>query len=429
MIYKLPVLFVCIFTFVGMTFAFPGSFDLFFGNGGIALGNVGKDSFDQAFAAALQSDGKLIVAGESQTDSSELGSDIFNFIVVRMNTDGTPDPTFGSNGISSRSISGTSRATSVVVQQDGKIVVGGYSFFDSQTVAGYITTFFLYRLNSNGTTDTTFGTNGIVITSFYDQMMRAQITALAIQPDGRIVATGYTTSISSGGIVSIAAARYNTDGSPDSTFDGDGKILININASGNRGSAILVQADGKLVIGGSVRDTSASITDFALVRLNSDGSFDAGFDGDGKLTTRFGAATTAITGIGIQTDGKIVAAGNYIEGTVRDIAAARYNTDGSLDTSFDGDGKLNTDIGNDIVGGMRIQPDGKIVVCGQSLVAPNPLFAFLSVRYNTDGSLDNSYNGNGKGIDPSTGQDGTGKCRFDRCRGENCTGGTCLDPR
>jgi uncharacterized delta-60 repeat protein len=216
----------------------------------------------------------------------------------------------------------------------------------------------------------------------------------------------------------MAVVRYNVNGSLDASFDTDGRALIDLAAAGSRANTVAIQADGKIVLGGSLREAVGTVTDFAVARLNTDGSLDNSFDGDGKLTTKFSTATTSIVDIRLQGDGKIVAVGNSTLGSARDIAMARYNTDGALDSSFDGDGKLTTDIGDDLVESMAIQPDGKMVVCGQSFAAPNTLVAFMSARYNTDGSLDNSYNGNGKLLTPIPGKLGRANAAFIRQDGK-----------
>jgi uncharacterized delta-60 repeat protein len=379
---------IFVFGLIGSAFAFPGSLDPFFGTGGISTAPVGKGGYDLSAAAALQADGKIVIVGDSRSNSEMFSEEPVNSIVSRINADGTLDTSFGLHGIVKRRLNG--RANAVVMQADGKIVVGGYTF------EGNLQVFLVARYNPDGTPDVSFGAGGILTTSFADITQRGILNSLAVQPDGKIVAAGYSFLLSTGSPQSMAVVRYNSNGTLDSSFDGDGRAFIDLAGMGSRANVVSLQTDGKVVLGGFLRETVGGISDFALVRLNTDGSPDNTFDGDGKLTTKFSTTSTNILGLGIQSDGRIVAAGNSIQGSVRDIAMARYNTDGSLDTTFDGDGKLTTDIGDDLVGSMRIQPDGKIVVCGQSAAPPLTLVAFMSARYNTDGSLDNSYNGNGK---------------------------------
>jgi uncharacterized delta-60 repeat protein len=378
---------IFVFGLIGSSHAFPGSLDPFFGTGGVSTAPIGKGGYDLSAAAALQADGKIVFVGDSRSNSEMLSEEPVNSIVSRINADGTLDTSFGLRGIVKRRLNG--RANAVVIQADGKIVVGGY------TIVGDLQTFLVARYNPDGTPDSSFGAGGILTTSFADIGQRGILNSLAVQQDGKIVAAGYSFFLSTGSPQSMAVVRYNSNGTLDSGFDVDGRAFIDLAATGSRANVVALQTDGKIVLGGFLRE-SATVTDFALVRLNTDGPPDNTFDGDGKLVTEFSTTNTNILGLGIQSDGRIVAAGNSIQGSVRDIAMARYNTDGSLDTSFDSDGKLTTDIGDDLVGSMRIQPDGKIVVCGQSVTTQNTLVAFMSARYNPDGSLDNSYNGNGK---------------------------------
>ena len=153
--------------------------------------------------------------------------------------------------------------------------------------------------------------------------------ALAIQPDGRIVAVGYTYSPFGG---FFALARYNSDGSLDATFDGDGEVTTDFGGVFSQASGVALQADGRIVVAGS----GGATNDVALARYNADGSLDSTFDGDGRLTTDLGGYDRA-EGLAIQTDGKIVVAGQGGLFTV--FALLRYNSDGSLDASFDGEGR------------------------------------------------------------------------------------------
>ena len=172
---------------------------------------------------------------------------------------------------------------------------------------------------------------------------------------------------------------------PDTSFSSDGKVTTDLGFIAiDIGRSVALQSNGKIIVAGD------SNGDFALVRYNTDGSLDTSFSTDGKVTTGFGLLTIDIGySLAIQADGKILVAGT--DGT--DFALARYNSDGSLDTSFSSDGKVTTDLGFiavDIGYSIAVQADGKIVVAGVS----NGDFAL--VRYNSDGSLDTSFSSDGK---------------------------------
>jgi uncharacterized delta-60 repeat protein len=209
---------------------------------------------------------------------------------------------------------------------------------------------------------------------------------VAIQPDGKIVAGGY-------GSDGFAVARYNTDGSPDNLFSGDGKVLTDFTSGLDLGLCTAVGGDGKIVVVGAAADFDT----FAVARYNTDGSLDNTFSNDGKTRNDLSPGQDGAYGVVIQPDGKIVAVG-FSDNSTR-FAAARYNVDGSLDTSFSGDGKVRNDIasGNEYAVYAALQPNGRIVaagVAGGANTGNDTKMAFL--RYNTNGTLDTSFSSDGK---------------------------------
>jgi uncharacterized delta-60 repeat protein len=287
---------------------------------------------------ALQADGKVVVVGSSATD----------FFVARFNPDGSLDTAFDTDGIKTIDFGGTDKANAVAIQADGKIVVAG------STTAGTGGDFAVARLNADGSLDTSFDGDGKRFVNFNNGLDQA--FAVALQADGKIVVVGTDNTITAG---AFAIARLNpADGSLDNTFDTDGKKTIDFTAGQDVARAVAVQADGKIVVAGNTN------SDFALVRLNAaDGSLDNTFDTDGKRTIDFGGSDLA-RGLAIQTDGKIVVVGS--NGT--DFSVARLNpTDGGLDATFDTDGKQTINFnGADDARAVRLQPDGRIVVVGDS---------------------------------------------------------------
>lgn len=249
--------------------------------------------------------------------------------------------------------------------------------------------FMVARYNPDGSPDTTFDTDGRVITPLTTSNDFAY--AVALQPDGKIVVAG---SAGFAAQADFALVRYNQNGSLDTTFDGDGIVTTPILSSYDAALAVAVQPDGKIVVAGTA--TNNSDTDFALARYNQNGSLDTSFDGDGKLTTTFFSGNEEAYAIALQADGKIVAAGYMNSESSIDFAVARYNTNGSLDTSFDVDGKVTTGIfdSTDQATAAAIQPDGKLVVAGYTFI--DNTLGFALVRYNTNGSLDTSFDTDGK---------------------------------
>ena len=320
-----------------------GTLDTNFSGDGIITTPFGSD-LAIANAVALQSDGKILVAGSLVT------SQIGGFFVLRFNPDGSFDTSFDGDGIVVNSVLNSASGSAIAVQTDGKILVAGDAFGDN---ADY---FSVTRLNSNGSLDTGFGTGGKAITSFG---LIDFFSDMALQPDGKIILMGDADLSSSNPY--LAMARFNSNGNLDTTFDGDGKVTTQIEGLG--GSAVSLQTDGKILVGGSLSG------DFAVLRYNPNGSLDTSFDGDGIVVTSFGATSDAAHDLIVQPDNKIVAVGETAIGSTLldlDIAIARYNPDGSLDATFGNNGKVVTRIGegSDLANAVALQTDGKILLAG-----------------------------------------------------------------
>ena len=240
--------------------SFSKLLDTSFGAGGIVTTSIGTAD-DEVFALAIQPDGKLVTAGYSY--DSMLGQNVF--AMVRYNTDGSLDMTgFGSGGIVTTPI-GTfdDEISSLKIQSDDKLVTAGFSYND--TLAQYV--FALARYNTNGSLDMTFnptGTNpGTVTTAF--GTLDDEANALIIQSDGKLVAAGYTAN-TSGTQFKFALARYNTDGTPDTTFNKTGKIITDVGGD-DAAKALAIQSDDKLVAAGY--SLQSIQYEFALVRYLS----------------------------------------------------------------------------------------------------------------------------------------------------------------
>jgi uncharacterized delta-60 repeat protein len=333
-----------------------GTPDQSFGSGGRVLTSAGPSN-DFAQGVTVQADGKIIVVGYGSFGGAT-GND---FAVVRYNSDGTLDGAFGTGGIVSVAFSGGSfdAAHGVVVQADGKIIVAGYS-----TGTGTGNDFALARLNSDGSLDPTFGTGGLVRTTF--SSMNDNGYAVALQADGKIVLAG----IAYNGTNDFAVARYLSDGQLDSGFGSGGSTTVDL-AGGSQdvASALALQADGKIVLAGY--SFNGAVYDFALVRLSADGQLDAGFDGDGKVLTNFlGGSADVASGVAVLSNGQILAGGySNAAGTGNDFALVRYNADGAVDMTFAGDGRVQTNFGgsgSDVAKGLLVQTDGKTVLAGYS---------------------------------------------------------------
>ena len=246
-----------------------------------------------------------------------------------------------------------------------------------------------------GDLDTTFSIDGKQTTNFLASSID-HAYAVAIQADGKIVAAGFVNKSTMD--FDIAVARYNTDGTLDTTFSGDGRQTTDFGGMSEAAYGVAIQSDGKIVVAGYTQNSMTG-SDFMVARYNSDGTLDTAFSGDGKQTTDFGG-NDVVTAMAIQGNGKIVLAG-YTTGnsTSYDFAVARYNTNGALDTTFSTDGKQTTDFGNtsDHATAAAIQSNGRIVVVGYTF-STLPHYDFALARYTSTGTLDTSFSGDGKQI-------------------------------
>ena len=355
--------------------AAAGDLDLTFGTSGKVTTYFSGD--DSAASIALQSNGNIVVAGNMYNGNN------YDFAVTRYNSNGTLDTSFSLDGKVTTDFGGDDYGTSVAIQSDGKIVVSGYGS------SGGPDDFAIVRYNTDGSLDTSFDTDGKLLIDFgrYENGK-----ALAIQTDGKIVLAG--TSVASGGLAAnMHLLRLNTNGSLDTTFDSDGKVTTDIGPNDDVLS-IALQNDGKIIIGGG-SDASGNL-ETTLLRYNSNGSLDTTFNSDGIATIDFAISNDAAYSVAIQSDGKIIAAGYADLGGQVVFALLRLNSNGSLDTTFDTDGKITTAFGSFYDGAYSvvIQTDGKIIASGNSNNGSQTLFA--TARYNTNGTLDTTFDTDGK---------------------------------
>jgi uncharacterized delta-60 repeat protein len=345
-------------------------------------------STDLANAVAIQADGKLVVVGQTYQNNDYSDED---FVVARYNTDGTLDNSFGSRGRVRTDFPGLAAVPSgVVIQPDGKIVVAGGAF-PLFTFLGDIK---VVRYNPNGSLDTSFGDGGIVTTTFPQGSYAFDV---ALQPDGKIIVAGTVFVAFDPGESSdtdFALARYNTNGTPDVTFGNGGQVSTDFVGFEDDAFSVLIQPDGKIVAVGSANDP-ATFYDFAAARYLSNGTIDTTFGVAGKVRTDFGDQNfDRARSAALQSDGRIVAAGFAISqgGGTQNFAVARYTSNGILDTTFSRDGKAQIDFGNCCQSATKVllQSDGKIITVGGSNGESSD-DDFLLARLNPRGSLDNTF--------------------------------------
>ncbi len=291
-------------------------------------------------------------------------------------TPGALDPSFGTGGVVTTAIGELAFAGALVLQPDGKIVAAGGSWNVT-----YRENFALARYTANGSLDPALSGTGIVTTAIGSSDGFA--TALALQPDGKLVAAGDSWN---GTDDDFALARYNANGSLDTTFGTGGTVTTDFRSAVDDAFALVLQPDGKLVAAGH-----GAFDDFALARYNANGSLDASFGSGGKVTTDFGGGDSA-NALVLQPDGKLVAAGGgrWNRTDHWDFALARYKANGSLDLGFGTGGKVTTTtIDHMYASALALQPDGKLIAAGSGGI----------VRYDPDGSLDTTFGSSGKVID------------------------------
>ncbi len=358
-----------VFLSAPVAFAAPGDLDPSFGAGGKQTLNFGGT--DRGTHVALTPDGRIVVVGS--TDATGSG----DFAVARFDSNGTPDSSFGAGG---KVTLGTQAGVNdigggVVVLPSEQIVVSGQGNASKDFVTK--------RLNANGSLDTTFAAGGTSVVNFGGT---DAVNAMVSQPDGKLVLVG-STSATGGG--DFAIARLNGDGTPDTSFSGDGKQTVNFGGV-DTAVAVAIAPDGGIVVVGQ----GGANQDLAAVRLNPDGSVDTSFAPatSGKAYVDFNG-NDAATGVALQPDGKIVMVGATSAVAAGDFAVARLNADGSLDTTFSGDGKLTLGYNapNEQALAVAIQQNGRIVVFGQG----DANHDFVLSRLETNGSIDTSFGSSG----------------------------------
>ncbi|MEM7256082.1 MAG: LamG-like jellyroll fold domain-containing protein, partial [Pseudomonadota bacterium] len=287
-------------------------------------------------------------------------------------------PTFNTTlGYTTTVITGSSSAYAegASIDADGRTLVIGRS--DTGLAVS--------RFNEDGSLDTSFSSGGTLDTDF--GLSGVEGIDIAIQPDGKIVVTG---SFDNGTDRDFLVARLNEDGSTDTSFDADGLKTIDILGDDDSTPKVIVQTDGKLVVAGSA--VTGSFEHFAFVRLNADGSFDNTFDADGIRSFSIATGLHAIDALASQTDGKLIFVGRA-NGNTNSFTVGRLETDGSLDTTFNGIGYVQTNFGTGTGGAtdVALQPDGMIVVTGYENAQ------LVLARYTNTGVLDTGF-GSGAGF-------------------------------
>ncbi len=372
----------------------PGTIDGTFGTGGrIIISEGAEGSLNTAYQVAIQTDGKIITTGAGFT-----GNQIF--VITRHHSDGSLDNSFSDDGIAyifplPESFDSHSEAYGVAITADGKIVITGEAADFSRRIPEFYS--IVIRLNSDGTLDESFNGTGILALKLSDPNVNEKLWGVAIQADGKIIANGSSRKNSVSEFQNMTIVRINTDGTLDAAFGVNGIVRLDPSYLSN-GTRVELQANGKIVAVGN--SFIAEQNDFVVIRLNNDGSFDNSFEGDGIAFIDFGG-NNFCEDVQISALGKIIVGGygNSTDNNL-DINVARLLSNGTLDNTFDGDGKKLIDQSpEDIVKSLALQNNGSIIICGYSFEFDPLLETFVNqikvTKLNENGSLDLGFASDG----------------------------------
>ena len=306
--------------------AIDGELDNSFDGDGKVMTDIG--SMAQARAVIVQKDGKIVTAGFLETDPSNSEN---NISVLRYDSNGSLDKTFGNAGKVSVNIGITSEARAVALQSDGKIVIAGTNRIERNSA--YVYSIILARFKTDGTLDKDFGVNGFVTTES-ETGNYAEANSIAIYDDDKIVVAGTTTE-------DFVVAKYLPDGAPDNSFGGNGIVTTDVKGEVDMAHGVVIQNDGKIVVSGEAGGCLGQ--SFAIVRYKANGDLDDTFGTKGIVTTEVGDGPHDFGGvIVLQKNGKYVLAGRSWDGNRYLATLLQYHKNGDLDEDFGEKGIVKT---------------------------------------------------------------------------------------
>jgi uncharacterized delta-60 repeat protein len=391
----------------GFAFAADGTLDPSFGIDGLARAGINDgDLQPSGCRPVVQPDDKIVICGTRLSNGSS-GSD---FLVARFDVDGTLDTTFGTGGLVTIDFdhgTGSDQADGVALQSDGSIVVAG----TTRGTESNSEAFAVARLTAAGALDGTFGAGtGQATIEFVGSAGDDQAYAVTVQPDDKILIAGSTATATGS---NVAVVRLLQNGATDTGFGDAGRVnfgfgLPGATAEADNANGVAIDAMGRIVVAGTANE-SAPVNEvrFGVARLLPDGTLDTAFNGSGTTTIPFdpgtGVSTAYAFGVVVASDGKLLIPGyantSPLSMLNMDVAATRLNEDGSVDTTFGADGRVTVAFdleanGIDAAVAAAEQPDGRVLLVGTAL---NGITQYaISLRLESDGSLDATYGTGGK---------------------------------
>ncbi|MBS1747080.1 MAG: hypothetical protein JST21_12990, partial [Bacteroidetes bacterium] len=344
-----------------------GTLDSSFGTNGFAIAN---NPVRVTYDMALLQDGRILTCGSFVDESFKSKS-----FVTRFKPDGKPDSTFGVNGTCVVPLFNMFCGyTEIALEPDGSIIIGGAGYDNPNVLDSVFSV--ISHLSADGYFDYNFGNGGYVL-----NLTAVNMKDLAIQPDGKIVTAGYDFA---GGFQQqdFVFSRYNADGTLDESFGNNGNIVMDGTGGEDVPGKIIIQQDGKIVIGGfSGGDTYY----MSALRFNADGSLDNSFGTNGKTFISFNKKISKAYDMAMQPDGKFILAGSVNDQGILTFGFCRINHNGSLDSSFGNNGtEISEFKGNEEAYSVALQSDGKILLGGYNYNVKKDYQTYLLARYNND---------------------------------------------
>lgn len=365
-------------------FNIDGTLDNSFGVNGYVLTQLVSETGGSCIIK-LQNDGKILITGSK---SPSVNSSFFDFATMRYNSDGTIDTSFGINGLVVTDLFATGDFSNAIdVQSDGKIIVAGSTYVGTKTVPSIL------RYLNNGTLDTSFGTNGKALLGLFDPNNSESTACIKVLSDNSIILGIFTSALETlEDYLNFGVIKVTNNGLLDSTFGTNGHVLTDFGFKDYIRS--VDEFEGKIIALGYSSNTGVG-TKMAIAKYLPNGSLDSSFGINGLVNANKNGTSLydAISGLKVLSDGKMLCAG-YTASSTADFLLIKFNVDGSVDTNFNSVGYLSTDFNgfNDLGAAVAIGNDGKIVCAGITTVGSN--YDTALSRYTVESLSNEVYNEN-----------------------------------